>query len=185
MVTLISITNRLREFKHGLTQTFLMWVGFVPSQSIRKQFYRYLGSQIGTGSVLYHGCEIRDPGRLRIGEHSSIGDRCILDARGGLSIGDSVNLSTGVWIWTGEHDVQSKTFEGVLSPVQIEDYVWISCRSIILPGVTIGEGVVVAAGSVVTKSIPPYTIVAGVPAKQIGTRSKDLDYKLGSDIPLW
>lgn len=59
-----------------------------------------------------------------------------------------------------------------LSSVAIGDYAWICCRSIILPGITIGEGAVVASGAIVTKDVPPYTIVGGTPAKIIGYREK-------------
>ena len=62
-------------------------------------------------------------------------------------------------------------------PVEIGDRAWISSRSVILPHNTIGEGAVVAAGAVVTKSVPAYTIVGGVPAKIIGQRSHTLNYE--------
>jgi maltose O-acetyltransferase len=61
-------------------------------------------------------------------------------------------------------------------PVTIHDHAWISARAIILPCVTIGQGAVVAAGAVVTRDVPEYSIVGGVPAKPIGTRPKNLDY---------
>ena len=84
----------------------------------------------------------------------------------------------GVWIWTMEHDPQDSYYGVKGGAVTIEDYAWISCRVVILPGVTIGKGAVVAAGAVVTKDVAPYTIVGGVPAKKIGTRTKDLRYQL-------
>ena len=62
--------------------------------------------------------------------------------------------------------------------VAVEDNVWIGTRSLILAGVTIGEGAVVGAGSVVTKDVAPYTVVAGVPAKFIKDRSKIVNYRL-------
>jgi acetyltransferase-like isoleucine patch superfamily enzyme len=77
-----------------------------------------------------------------------------------------------------EHDPQSGTYTTQGGPVVIEDYAWVSCRVVILPGVTIGRGAVVAAGSVVTKDVAPYTIVGGVPAKKIGDRNRDLTYTL-------
>jgi len=71
------------------------------------------------------------------------------------------------------------------APVIIEDYAWVSSRTTLLPGVTIGKGAVVAAGAVVTKSVEPYTVVGGVPAKKIGERSKELNYKLSSSVPFF
>jgi acetyltransferase-like isoleucine patch superfamily enzyme len=64
--------------------------------------------------------------------------------------------------------------------VIIEDYVWLCFRSIILPGVKLGKGCVVASGAVVTKDVPPFTVVAGVPARVVGTRNQSLTYRLGN-----
>ena len=79
-------------------------------------------------------------------------------------------------IWTKQHDYNDPDFKIVGRKVIIEDYVWISARAIILPGVKIAKGAVIAAGSVVTKNIEPFSIMAGVPAKRIGTREKNLRY---------
>lgn len=80
-----------------------------------------------------------------------------------------------------QHDPQCPNFGVESAPVVIEDYAWLSCRSIILPGVTVGKGAVVAAGAVVTKSVESYTIVGGIPAKPIGKRNPNLDYVLGKE----
>jgi acetyltransferase-like isoleucine patch superfamily enzyme len=120
-----------------------------------------------------------------IGEGSIVGHRAILDGRLGITIGKNVNISTGVWIWTVQHDHQDPYFRDVGGPVKIGDNAWISCRAILLPGVTIGEGAVVAAGAVVTQDVDEYTVVGGVPAKKIGERCRDIKYSLadGSPIP--
>ena len=68
--------------------------------------------------------------------------------------------------------------------VTISDYAWLSSRTTILPGVTIGEGAVVAAGAVVTKDVADHAIVAGVPARVIGTRTANLEYRLGEYLSL-
>ena len=180
------VRSRLRAARHDLGFVNVNATGWIPSQRIRHAIYkRCFGVIIGEASVIYHGCEIRQPHDLRIGHHTSIGDRCILDARGGLTIGNSVNLSTGVWIWTADHDPQSRNFAARLSPVTIHDHAWLSCRSVILPGVTVGRGAVVAAGAVVAKDVADHTIVGGVPAKPIGRRREDLDYQLTSYIRFW
>ncbi|HUE36138.1 MAG TPA: hypothetical protein VMO20_02005, partial [Candidatus Acidoferrum sp.] len=67
--------------------------------------------KIGRDTVVYNSCELREPRRITIGNFSSIGDHCILDGRGGLTIGDSVNFSTGVWIWTMQHKINDPDFE--------------------------------------------------------------------------
>jgi len=96
----------------------------------------------------------------------------------GLYIGSNVSISEGTAIFTLEHDPNSPTFDNRGAPVRIADYVFLGARAIVLPGVTIGEGAVVGAGAVVTRDVAPFTIVAGVPAKPIGQRSRDLAYSL-------
>lgn len=169
----------MSRYKEGLRFTLGIWCGLVPSQRIRRFLYtRVFGMQLGKTAIIYGGAEIRMPWRIVVGEHTSIGHRAILDGRMGLRIGNNVNLSTGVWIWTLQHDPQSPSFATTGDQVVIEDYAWISCRVVILPGVTIGRGAVVAAGAVVTKDVPPYAIVGGVPAKVIGERTSNLAYEL-------
>nr|WP_255551563.1 acyltransferase [Sporosarcina sp. E16_8] len=94
-----------------------------------------------------------------------------------MEIGNNVNISPYVKIYTADHAVNSSEFTYNEDTVIIKDYAWISTNSLILPGVTIGEGAVVAAGSVVTKNVDDFAIVGGVPAKKIGERNKQLDYK--------
>ena len=121
---------------------------------------------------------MRAPYNVLIGEGSIIGDKAMLDGLNGIIIGNNVNLSTGVWIWTEQHNPQCKYFSCIDqgAPVIIKDRAWISYRAVILPRVTVGEGAVIAAGAVVTKNVEPFTIYGGVPAKKIGNRNKDLEY---------
>lgn len=95
-----------------------------------------------------------------------------------MKIGNNVDIAQEVNIWTEQHDYNSPTYASVCKPVKIEDYVWIASRATVLPGVTIGKGAVVASGAIVTKDVPPYTVVAGVPARPIGIRNKELTYNL-------
>jgi maltose O-acetyltransferase len=106
-----------------------------------------------------------------------INANCRLDTRGAINIGNSVSISNEVMILTADHDMDDRSFIGRNRPVVIEDYAWIGSRAILLPGVTIGKGAVVAAGSVVAKDVSPYMVVGGVPAKVIRQRSQDLDYR--------
>lgn len=114
---------------------------------------------------------------IRIGNNCVINRKVHLDGRSGISIGNNVNISFEVCVLTLGHDHNSPKFDAVGAPVAVGDHVWIGARAMILPGVTLGEGAVVAAGAVVTKDVPPYTVVAGVPAKIIGHRNSNLDYK--------
>jgi maltose O-acetyltransferase len=113
-----------------------------------------------------------------IGARTIINRGCCLDARSGLRIGEDVSISPEVAILTTQHDVNDPGFALQGRPVVIEDHVWIGMRAMVLPGVTIGRGAVVAAGAVVTSDVGPLEIVAGVPARVVGRRALNPQYRL-------
>jgi acetyltransferase-like isoleucine patch superfamily enzyme len=155
-------------------------VGHFPVHTVRKFFYRLAGMKIGRGSAIHTGARFHNPAGIKIGRDTVIGEQVVLDGRGNLTIGDHVDFATGVMVYNAEHDVHDPDFKARIEPVTIEDYVFIGPRSIILPGVTLGKGAIVAAGAVVNKDVAPFTIVGGVPAKHIKERElKDPSYKLG------
>ena len=154
------------------------WINKVPSHQFRQSVYRRLGMKIGDGTAIFRDVEVLAPRGIAIGAHCVVGWWCVLDGRGGLTIGDNVNISSYSIIHTAAHDARSATFDTYTAPVVIEDRVWLATRSLVLPGVTIGEGAVVAAGAVVTKDVAPFTIVGGVPAVELGHRDTDLAYEL-------
>ena len=168
---------------YGANFLFLGAISYFPIRYIRHSILIALGMKIGRGSVVYMGCEIRCPSKITIGPRTIVGHGTILDGRGGLSIGSDVNISSKVMIWTAQHDPQSEFFETVFKSVDIEDHAWISCGTIILPGVVIGKGSVVAAGAVVTKSVNNFTIVGGIPAAKIGNRNMNINYHGGNPQP--
>jgi maltose O-acetyltransferase len=132
-----------------------------------------------TTSSIHWRAEFYAPESIVVGDYCTIGDSVFLDGRSGLTIGDCVNLGSHVTIYTRQHDVDSPTFEESGGPVVLHDHVWVASHAIVLPGVTIGRGAVVAAGAVVTKDVPPFTLVGGNPARFIRNRNPELTYRLG------
>lgn len=165
------------EFINGV----LIWlVGFVPSHHFRRFFYRVFGMKIGKGSTIHMALSVYNPSGIEIGSDTIVGEWAVLDGRDKLIIGNHVDIATGVMIYNSEHDINDEKFKATTSPIEIEDYVFIGPRAIILPGVKIGKGAVVGAGAVVTKDVADFKIVGGVPAKEIGERGiKEPQYKLG------
>jgi acetyltransferase-like isoleucine patch superfamily enzyme len=150
----------------------------MPFHFLRK-FYlrRILGIRIGNGTFIGMGCFIT--GRnIAIGNNTVINRRCYLDGRAGLRIGDNVSVSPECYLLSLGHDAQSPDFNGVPGPSSLGDYVWLGARVMVLPGVDMGRGSVAGAGAVVTRSCGEFEILAGVPAKKIGERNRDLRYTL-------
>lgn len=182
------IVARIHAVWLELLTGFLWWgVGYVPFHTVRKLCYRLSGMKIGRASTIHMMARIYDPRYISIGNGTLVGEKATLDGRrqlpnskGGLTIGDHVDIASEVMIWTSQHEIHSPTLDPIEEPVSIGDYVFIGPRAIILPGVTIGRGAVVAAGAVVTKNVAPETIVAGVPAEVIGQRKiSEYSYRLG------
>ena len=163
-----------------ISASFLLvrFASIIPSNHLRKLALRCMGAKLGKNVVLYSGFEVRCPWNLIIGDGTTVGHKCILDCRGGITIGSNVNFSSEAAVWTAQHDPQSQTFAIKVAAVIIEDRAWLSFRSTVLPGITIHEGAVLAAHAVATKDIPPFVVAGGVPAKIIGTRNENLSYNL-------
>lgn len=142
------------------------------------------GLHFGDSITICRGAMIRPTGYwggklgrgMTIGDRSSIGAYSYIGCSGMVSIGCDVMLGPGVSIIAENHRYErcdlSMNLQGVDNiGITIEDDVWIGARSVILDGVRIGKGSIVAAGAVVTKDVPPYAIVGGVPAKIISRRN--------------
>ncbi len=152
-------------------------IAHIPSYTVRHAWYRFVwGWRIGRGASVLMGQRLVvgglrwSRGLVAIGEDSVLNHGCVLMPFLPISIGDHVSVSSGVSLITGGHDFDDPTFAGYASPITIEDYVWIGMNATILGGVTIGKGAVVAAGALVWKDVPPFTVVAGVPARAVKRR---------------
>jgi len=162
-------------------------INHLPSYAIRRGWYRHvMGIQMGQGSAIQLGCYLWSYGprsnrrqRTSIGERTLINRGCCIDARSGVTIGSDVSISPEVAILSTQHDLNDPGFALQGRPVVIEDHVWIGMRAIVLPGVRVGRGAVIAAGAVVTGDVAPLDIVAGIPARKVGNRSLDPAYELG------
>jgi len=152
----------------------------IPSRIIREVFSK-IYINFGNHSSIRSNVKILNKyGRhITIGNNSIINEGCLFDGRSGkIVIGNNVSISREVMIYTLEHKIDCDYFKTEPGDVVINDYVWLGSRVIILPGVEIGLGAVVASGAVVTKDIPPMSVYGGIPAKLIRKRTSNLLYNL-------
>lgn len=156
----------------------------VPLHVVRLAFFKLFvkGTRRARNLKINRHVRVMRPSRILIGSNSYINRNVLLDGRSGLEIGDNVDIGEYVKIWSLEHDPNDANHSHRGGKTLIEDHVWIAPWSIILPGVKIGKGAVIGAGSVVTRDVPPLAIVAGTPARQIGTRNNNLSYTIDAPV---
>lgn len=162
-----------------VTYSYNAWITHVPSRRLRKLYLRFWFKHLGHKVGVQMRCRFLNGRRITLGDRTVLNFGTLLDARTfPVTFGSDVSIGPEASVLTLGHDPQSETFATAGGPVTVGDRAWIGYRAIVMPGVSIGEGAVVAAGAVVTKDVEPYTIVAGVPAKPIGTRNESIDYQL-------
>lgn len=167
------------KLDYGLRLYACNLAGSIPSFRIRQLVYSRLGRvRIGSKTSVHRGLRLFCLGGISLGEGSVVNGECWLDGRMGLSVGNHVSISIGARLLTLGHDPQSPNFSPLGAPIVVEDYAWIGAFATLLPGVRIGKGAVVGAGSVVTRDVAAYVIVAGSPARPVGERQKELNYVL-------
>jgi maltose O-acetyltransferase len=144
------------------------------TQRLRCRVLNAFGFSIGRGTLLASSFTLTG-GRaarrnLKIGVRCYINHGCLFDALASIDIGDEVSFGHEVLITTSAHRIGAPERRGGLvepEPVRIGDGAWLGSRAIILPGVEVGDGAIVAAGAVVTRSVPPNVVVGGTPARVI------------------
>jgi acetyltransferase-like isoleucine patch superfamily enzyme len=170
--------NRLGELIYN------MFITHIPSHTIRQGFLRLMGATIGKHSAIMRATTILDIEFLTVGNGTTVGSRCLLDARAGLWIGDNVIIAADVHILGGGHDINHPDFLPVPIPTVIEDYVWIASRAMVLPSL-IRRGAVVGAQALVIKDVGECEVVGGNPAKVISKRNPDALRYTGRFRPLF
>ncbi|MEM7127646.1 MAG: acyltransferase [Chloroflexota bacterium] len=152
---------------------------------IRTYLFRLAGFHVGMGTVIWGTLNLAGLGpvsnRLRVGKDCWINTDCFFELADDVIIGDRVSIGQQVMILTNSHSIGNEERRaGTLRAqhVKVEDGAWLSTRCTVLPGVTVGKGAVVAAGAVVTRSVPPHVLIGGVPARVIRELSPDSELSI-------
>lgn len=181
------ILQAIDPYLYGWMRYSTILLGRIPSHRIRNVLLRRVFCmKITPKTMVDGGCEFRSPWNI-VADRCVISTYCILDGRHGIYIGEDVVFGSGVHIWTEEHNVDDPLF-GVhaenSAPVTIGAHAWICSDSTILPGVTVGEGAVLASRACLTKDAEAFGVYGGVPAKKIRGRNAALAYRLRGK-PTW
>ena len=173
-----SLRNRLaRVIWNFVCALFFRWSPR-PLHGWRRFVLSCFGAKLGKGCHIYPKAIIWAPWNLEVGEETGVADGAILYNQAPIKLGRRVVISQGAHLCTGTHDYEKPGFPLYAKPITVGDHAWIAAESFVHPGVSIGEGSVVGARSVVTKDMPPWMVCAGHPCQPIKPRR--LEAQLGS-----
>ena len=167
-------------WRHELRDLTLWYASRVPGGTgdwVRARvFRRHLGA-LGPDTRIGYGFRVTSPDKIRIGSHCDFNEGVFITGGGGVTIGDYVGLGPGVKIWSVNHRYQDPDTPWIqqgheLLPVVIENDVWLGANCFVMPGITIGRGSILSAGTVLMKSVPEFAIVAGNPGRIVGWRKQ-------------
>ena len=138
--------------------------------ALRISLLRLFGAKIGKRCLICRGAKFYAPWNFECGDFVCVGPRAEIYCKDKVIIGSQVIISQDAYLCTASHDITSQTMELVAKPIKIGNNAWIAAKATVLPGVAIGDGVVIGACSVVAKDVPEWTVAVGNPAKIVKQR---------------
>lgn len=162
--------NRFSRALWGISAALLFHPSPRPLHSWRSFLLRMFGAKVGKGVHVYPGAKIWAPWNLELSDECGIATGAILYSQGKISVGKRAVISQGAHLVTGTHDYTKPGFPLVTKPIKIGDNAWIAAEAFIHGGVSIGDGCVIGARSVVTKDMPEWKVCSGHPCEPIKER---------------
>lgn len=156
---------KTKKFIYDLAYCFINYVvSYIPFWCIRKILYKICGLKLGINSRINMRVTLYSPWKIVIGNNTIVNERCLLDGRGGLCIGDNCSVSFNSFIYSASHYTSSNTFESFTKQTVIGNGVWLCVNSVILPGTKISDFCIIGAGSILSGQTTPKGIYIGNPA---------------------
>jgi len=175
-----SLKNRLLRILWGVVYHFFFRLSPTPIHSWRSFLLRMFGAKIGKGVHVYPKVKIWAPWNIELGDYCGVANGVTLYSQGKITIGYKAVISQGAHLCAGTHDYTDPGFPQVSKPIIVGALSWIAAEAFIHPGITIGEGAVIGARSVVSKDIPAWMVCAGHPCSPIKIRKINYNRRLES-----
>ena len=166
-----SLRTRLARGLWGVTSALLFHPSPRPCHAWRRVLLRCFGARVGAGSRIYPGCSIWAPWNLICEDVVAIADGATIYNPAPVTIGSHATISQQAYVCGASHDIDSPAFPMISRPITIGAYGWICARAVVLPGVTIGEGAVLALGAIASRDLQGWSVYAGAPAKFVRKRA--------------
>lgn len=166
-----SIRNRIARLTWNFVSTIFFRFTPTPLHRWRSWLLKLFGAKIGKGVHVYPGVKIWAPWNLELLDECGIASGVTLYSQGKIKIGYRTVISQGAYVCAGTHDYNQSGFPLITMPIDIGDYAWVAAQAFIHPGITIGEGCVIGARSVVNKDMPCWMICSGHPCRPLKERS--------------
>ncbi|NML63642.1 putative colanic acid biosynthesis acetyltransferase [Hymenobacter sp. RP-2-7] len=165
-----NLKNRLARIAWNITSIFFFQLSPIPMHSWRAFVLRCFGAKVGKGVKVYPKAKIWAPWNLQLDDECAIANGVILYSQGKITIGRRSIISQGAHLVTGTHDYTKSGFPLFTKPIYIKENVWVAAEAFIHPGITINEGCVIGARSVVNKDMPAWMVCSGHPCQQVKRR---------------
>ncbi|PTQ99346.1 putative colanic acid biosynthesis acetyltransferase WcaF [Mucilaginibacter yixingensis] len=167
-----SLKNRLRRSWWNIAALLFFRFSPRPFHGWRSFVLRSFGAKVGRGVHVYPGVTIWAPWNLELGDECGVASGAVLYSQAKITIGYRAVISQGVNLCTGTHDYNNPGFPLVASPINIGNHVWVAAEAFVHPGISIADGCVIGARSVVIKDMPEWQVCAGNPCGPLKPRRK-------------
>jgi putative colanic acid biosynthesis acetyltransferase WcaF len=172
-----SLSNRMLRVLWGLVYVIFFRTSPRPFHAWRAFLLRCFGAKLGSNCHIYGRARIWAPWNLICAEMATIGDEAIIYNPARMVLGSHAIISQQAYLCGATHDYEDPNFPLVSFPISIGSYAWVCARATVQPGVSVGEGAVLALGSVATHDLQPWTVYGGVPARKIKMRRNTTERK--------
>lgn len=168
-----SLKSRISRALWGIVESTVFRFSPKPLHSWRSFLLRCFGAKVGKGVHVYPGVKIWAPWNLDLSDECGIANGVILYSQGEITVGKRAIISQGSHLCAGTHDYTKEGHPLVTKPIRVGDYAWITAEVFVHAGVSIGEGCVVGARSVVTRSMPAWMVCSGHPCEPVKERKME------------